>query len=282
MKEARYEDPRFKDTRRKIACVIPLYIPVGRKKDYSYFIEDKFETLNKTLAAHAHYSPGVAYDLILVNNESPEDFEHFKTKIDNVDGWRMLSRPNEGFGFGAWKYAYEQLKDEYDFFLFTEDDNSPAMDGWLQDIFLLFHSEQDIGAVGNFVEAHGHNPIADEVQELCGTTREGLYNFDGAFTFTSTSILRQVEKTGGLPVFPCQPKHERLAVVNELAFQQPILELGYKLVSYAERGRLLIHGSELYTGDLANRGPIAPIVNHNAWRRTPEIKEAFDWYKIEQ
>lgn len=281
MREASYEDPRYGEPtgRGKIACVIPLYIPNGRKKDYGYFVEDKFETLTKTLAAHKHFKPGVAYDVILVDNESPQDFDHFNRICADDPSMRMLRRQNEGYGFGAWKHAYETLKNQYDFFLFIEDDNAPAKDGWLAEILLLFFSDPDVGAVGNYIEAHGHNAVSDEVRELCGQTRESFYNFDGAYTFTSTSILREVDTIGGLPVFPCQPKHKRSATVNELAFQQPILELGYKLLSFSQSDRLIIHGSEIFTGDLSDRGAIAPIVNHNAWRKTPEVAEAFAWYQ---
>lgn len=279
MKEARYEDPRHPDIQGKIVCVIPLFIPPGRKKGYGHWVEDKFESLCMTLAAHEHFKSGVDYDLVLVDNGSPRDVEVFEKA-----GYRILHRENEGYGFGAWKHAWEVLRDEgYDFFLFTEDDNAPTFDGWLADIVSLFLSRRDVGAVGNFVEAHGHFGISDEVQELRGTKREGLYCFDGAFTFTSASVLRQVDAHGGLPVYPCQPHHERSATVNELAFQQPILELGYALVSYSQSGRLLIHGSELYSGDLLNRGPMpAPIINHNARRRVPEVAKIFEWYEPTQ
>lgn len=277
MHEAQYEDPRRHTAKGKILCVIPLYIPQARKKDYGHFVEDKFETLKKTLAAHKHFAAGVDYDVVLINNGShmPNDVEYFRKA-----GYRIFDRENEGYGFGAWKFAWEHFKDldMYDYYLFTEDDQAPAKDDWLLEILTLFHSDADIGAVGNSVEAHGHDVTADQVQELCGTKRDIVYCLDGSFTFTSARVLSQVDATGGLTVFPCEPKFPRAATVNEVAFQQPILELGYKLVSFSGMNRTLIHGSELYTGDLANRGPIAPIINHNAGWKVPQIEEAFRWY----
>jgi len=274
MRSAAYNDPKHPvPLRDRIACIIPLYIPQGRTKDYGHFIEDKFETLKMNLACHQHYQSGLPYDIILVNNSSPQDADYF------ADQYRTLDRKNSGYGFGAWKYAWEQLKDDYDFFLFTEDDIAPTDNGWLARIFRRFDQDPLTGALGNYVEAHGVDPISSQVLRLLGSTRDVVYCLDGGWTFTSTKILRQVDKIGGLPVFPCQPESELDATVNELAFQQPILELGYWLDSF-DGDHYIIHGSEVFTGDLSSaEGPMAPLINLNARHKIARVREHFAWYE---
>jgi hypothetical protein len=259
MTEGFYDDPRFPDVRPKIACIIPAYIPANKTKDYGYFIEDKSETIRLNLAAHKHFRPGVAYDIIVIN--------HGGFSSEEV---RVIDKPNEGYSFGAFKQAWEEFGEYYDFYLFAEDDIAPAKDDWLQEIVLKFFSAPDIGAVGNFVEARSLRERQSELLwELLSYEREMLYNLDGAFTFTSAKILRQVEKIGGLPVFDCEPRTKIPATINECAFQQPILELGYRMVAF---DGFVVHGSEIFTNNLSSRtGQLSPLINVNGRFKIPEV-----------
>lgn len=263
-----YTNPKHNQVKPKVACVIPVYVC---KKDYGHYREDKLETITMNLAAHKHYKAGIDYDIILVNHGKPINFPEYK----------ILERPNFGYSFGAYKQAWETYKKEYDFYLFNEDDIAPSKDGWLAEILLKFMSDKNIGAVGNFVEGRSADESgSDKAWSLINFNRDMMYNFDGAFTFTSSRILEQVEEIGGLPVFPCMPETKLPATVNEMVFQQPILELGYKILSFADGEHFVVHGSEVFTGDVMhNTGPLCPLINLNGRRKIEAIRKNYEWYQ---
>lgn len=266
MSSAFFEDPKHPDVRPKIAVVITAFLT---KKGYGgYFVDDKLETLRMNLRAHNHFPAGVDYDLIIVNHGEPIP------PVEQVRNMTIIDRPNEGYGFGGWAQAWEAYGDLYDYYLFCEDDMAPARDGWLAQFVVLFNEDRRTGAIGNFIEARSYTEgdfsrmVWGEVE---GYQRDMMYNFDGSYMFTSSKILKQ---TKGLHPLPCEPHHDRSATVNEVILQLPILELGYRLTSW---DAFVVHGSELFTGDVAADPelPIAPLMNLNGRHKVPRVAEVF-------
>ncbi len=278
--EAFYEDPKNKRVHKKVAVVIPAYLVT---KNYGYYKEDKEATLLLNLKAHLHFKAGVDYDIIINNRGNKltpkilAEIEKFKDSNGNSTVLLMQGWENEGFSFGAWKQAWENCRGTYEYYLFVEDDMAPAKDLWLLEFVDKFISDRDIGAIGNFLESRcSTEPFSEELWKDIGYTRDTMYNFDGSYTFTSSKILKEVDEHGGLLVLPCEPLFkDRPATINECIFQQPILELGYKL--YAWKERYVVHGSELFTGDVAAEPiwDIAPLMNLNGIHKIPRVKEVF-------
>lgn len=264
-----YTDPKYERVQPKIAVVIPCYVPENPVKNYGHFQENKLDTIMTNIGAHAFFDAGVAYDIIIV--------DHSPKEMIFPDECIVLRKPNFGYSFGAYKQAWEEYRGKYDFYLFAEDDIIPSKDGWLTEIVMKFLSKEDIGCVGNFVEARSINENSSDIAwNLLNYKREMMYNFDGAFHFTSSKILKQVEKIGGLPVFECQPVTNLSATINEMIFQQPILELGYRIESFADGKHFVVHGSEIFTNDLMYReGPMTPLININGRHHVPEIAELY-------
>ena len=98
-------------------------------------------------------------------------------------------------------------------------------------------------------------------------------------TFTSSTVLRQVEKIGGLFVLPVIADEN--AQRNELIFQQPILELGYKIVSFHDGEHLCYSDGYFLDEDpeYKNIPPenVTPMVLAHA--RMFVFKNHFRWYK---
>lgn len=269
----KYNDPKFNRVKPKIAVVISSFIGGIQRYGHNHS-ENKLDILKLNLSSHKHFDSGADYDLFVINNGSTnEEGKKFHNEIGS------MKRENEGYSFGGWKWAWEQLKDKgYMFFLFTEDDIAPCKDGWLKELIDKFFSSSEIGAVGSTIEVHtkGYNEFIDNVCDLC--ERESIIHFDGAFTFTSADILRQVDEIGGLSVLPCGTNHS-LGVRNELLFQTKIFELGYSAIGFDDGNYTTIHGSEVFSNDLRYRTNILePLININAINFVPEVKEAFSWY----
>jgi len=279
MKEGFYTDPQLKRQNRpaKIAVVITFY-NAGKKAYADNFVDDKYETLMMNLAAHRHFRPGVPYDIVIVDHGPGE--LHFPDE----PAYTILRRENFGYSFGGWKQAWDTFGPIYDFYCFCEDDIAPTRDDWLLEILRKFLSAGDVGAVGNFVEARSisENGSGLAWKAAGNPKRDMMYNLDGGYTFTSSRVLSEVEDAQvyfggpGILVMDCGPGSEYHGTTNEMIFQHPILELGYRIDSFADGDHFLVHGSEIVTNDLMHHsGPFAPLLNLNGRHRVPELKELF-------
>lgn len=296
LKEGQYKDPKYNIKRRaKIVNVIVTYVPPEMTEtcparsnididDYVWYDENKLDTIKFNLECHKHYNAGVDYDIIIVDNGSKNDAtQRYLKYLEDEEGIRVFRRENIGFSFAGFKYAWEQLKEEYDYFLFNEQDGVPTRDGWLLEILQKFHSDKDVGAVGNNVEDFDLTKIFGELKKLCPYigNRNITYNLDGFMTFTSSSILRKVDKIGGLFVLPIVGDKD--AERNELIFQQPILELGYKIVAFNDGEHKYYAGVSILDDQPEFKDleitKITPMTL--AHTRFFTLKAHFDWYNNE-
>lgn len=253
---------KYKKKNPRIALIMPVYVGSQARTHYTIIdetkkkevniVEDKLELIKFTIKCIKHFKTDLNYELILIDNgtESEEAIEYYKTLP-----YRVIRRKNEGFSFGAWKYAWEKLKKKYDYYLFFEADYAPCKDYWLEEIYEEFHKSDDIGAVGNVLETMGRLPYPKHIEintkseeskfteteinkylEIVNDGRDYIINLDGCYTFTSREIIEQVYKNGEFRVLPCGggKRHEdsKASTTNELLFQQPILNLGYKIVAF--------------------------------------------------
>lgn len=303
MREGHYDNPKYPvEKRAKILCVICTYVPVGgyemncpglsshnhHKK--ILYAENKIDTVKFNLACHKHYKPGVDYEIAIVDNESPEpEFRKYLRELVK-EGYKVYKRPNVGFSFGAFQWAWKQFGRKYDYYLFCEQDGVPAKDNWLRDVLVYFHGEPNVGAVGNFVESRTISESKDffrDMAKACSLLkdRDWMCNFDGFFSFTSSTVL---EECNGPFVFDLkgQALIEARATWNELCFHQPILEAGYKLISYFDLKHILWKGQYVLDHDPRfDRLPlsrVAPLVLAHPRLLDPRARELFKWYGTEE
>lgn len=289
-----YKDPKFEGRKlkkkgNKIAIVIPLYVGKEGREDYvvlneagewySAYKDNKLDNIKFTMACHKHFDAGMDYELILVDNSTDDEGakEYYKTLP-----YKLYERENNGFSFGAYKWFWENNND-YDYYLFHEQDFAPCKDGWLKEIYDLYQSDPEIGAVGNVMEYRDtDDPAKDLVDEqirITGTHRNHIINLDGAFTFTSKEVLQEVDRIGGFKVLDGKVKTSSF---NELLFTQPILELGYKMAAFGNRefsktDRIHFYGSR--KGNLTrvfNGNKLAPIVDGITRITCEQMKQYFN------
>lgn len=104
---------------------------VLRFPDHYQDISTQHDALNQiqgVIAFELGQKPGEKVDIIIVNSDC--GFREGNEYLDNVDGTttkygtiRVIHKPNNnGWSFGAFNYAYEKFKNEYEYWMFTEDD----------------------------------------------------------------------------------------------------------------------------------------------------------------
>jgi hypothetical protein len=262
-----------------IACVMPVHVPVNPIKKYEIrsvahpehtemLEENKVDSVDFTLSAYSKLDAGIDFDLIVISNENKNrevwDILDEAANVGIIS--QLLHRENEGFSFGAYDWFWESpFSKQYDFFLFHEQDICPAKDGWLLEIFKRFNSHKRIGAVGCVMEDHERDsryPWKNPVFDHFG--RNKISNLDGAFTFTSKKVLDLVHyHFGGLPV-----SKDYHPVVNELLFQQGILELGFTILAFGDRSYkgeyYCTHGVEFLEHNPMDYEKICPMLHTHA------------------
>lgn len=302
---ASYPDPKTKVSmpkrefkpKAKTLCVINTFVPKTGWVDYTtrYYSDhsirvyrhDRIECLKFMLAAHRHYDPGMPVDTIIIDNSSPhvEAVEHMRS-----DGLLFYSRPNSYLSFGAYRYAYEQFGQDYDYFVFHEMDWVPAKHNWLKDLVEYWVEDQTIGMIGNLIETRGTNyPALNDNQqtnnsfvEKIAPHRTQMWNLDSEYLFTSRFVIGQM---GNWLMFPCTPETDLSPAFNELAFQQPLMECGYNIACFNDGKHLMWYAT--YNNGISpkwNKGfeNITPFVPEQTRCFMSEMREYFDFYDHEK
>lgn len=282
----------------KIAVVTCSYIPKGRieygtgirsvqnSDKYLSYDEDKLETLKFTLACHKHYKPGMDYDLFVIDNTSDDpsisEIEEYCQK-NNIPFER---RENVGFSFGAFRHAFYKYADKYDYFLFHEQDFSPSKDGWLKEMYNFFHSEDNVGAIGNCVEGprSRSGAEAEGTYKLYPEIPDTFVNLD-QLAFVKTDILKKCVDKWGWRLIDWTPEKEGQgsATINELSFTIPIFLEGYKFKGFMnERKYVATNGICVWDERPWEIGlpddRIAPMILAHARVFHERFKRIYSWY----
>lgn len=287
LREIRYEDPvskidiskRSHLSNPRTLVVLCSYIPEGlmarynsrlfKTHEFISYQHNRLECLKFTLESFKHIEAGSSYDLVIIDNDSPSvrgcDF------LKNSD-CLVISRENTYLSFGAYKTAWELFGEDYDYFVFHEMDWVPARKGWLRYLIDIWEADSEIGMIGNLIESRSwtEKPTTDGQQianafiEKINKDRSHHYNLDSEYLFTDRTVLEQMDEVGWL-MFECEPQTDLSPAFNELAFQQPILEMGYKLRCFNDGEHTMFYG-------IYNRG-LPPKWDHGFENLTPFIPE---------
>ena len=106
---------------------------------------------------------GCPYDTIIVNNENANATDDVKDLLKSIDGQKtfngkfiVLNRPNVGISMGAYSHAYEKLREEYQWWHFTEDDYIYNVKDWYKETKKFYNSKENVGAVATLGSNGNH------------------------------------------------------------------------------------------------------------------------------
>lgn len=166
--------------------------------------------------------PGIECDTILVNNDT--GWEKGNRYLATLDGTKtfagvlkVLTRENYGTSLGGYNHAYENFRDAYDYWTFTEDDILISGDKWLVRCIETFEREPDTGFVA-----------------IQGLSKELALHAHGGVGMTHVRVLNEVRKVWGS--LPHRERHETQTnldhiVFGEVLFTNIIRRMGRKLVT---------------------------------------------------
>jgi hypothetical protein len=187
------------------------------------------ELLKLILSEEISINPGVeVMDTIIVNNDT--GWSRGNDWLKSVDGTKthsgkiiVLNRNNSGRSFGGYNEAFRKYKNDYDYWIFTEDDILINGDEYFSKSISEFKSDKEIG----FLALQG---ISNE--GLNGQFGPEVIHAHGGVGITSTKVLTElVKKLGALPFANETQSQEYYDIIQlgEIAFTNQITRLGYKL-----------------------------------------------------
>lgn len=192
------------------------------------------DLLKLTISIEKNVDPGVETDVVIVNNDvNYEKGNAFLNLINDEKihsgKIRILHRENYGRSFGGYNYAFEKFKNEYDYFIFTEDDILINGDGYAKKAIDVFESEESVGAVAY---------QSTSTQNSDGRIGQEFIHIHGGVCLSSARMLGELyDKCGMLP--HCtkneSQRYDDILEKGEVAFTNKIYKIGYKLININEK-----------------------------------------------
>lgn len=166
---------------------------------------------------------GVPLDIYFINNDV--GYERGNKWLDEINGTEtknghiyVLHRKNLGGSFGVYDYAFQLLKERYDYFMFTEDD------------LFIFGDQYYRKAINTFEKYNLGFLAFIDVERVRNKTHA-----HGGIGLTSTKILERVNlKHGSLPHFTGDWDKPKVIRDGEIPFTNIIHEMGYTIDKFGE------------------------------------------------
>ena len=171
---------------------------------------------------------GIPCDTIIVNSDA--GWQEGNDYLDSINNSatrcgfiRVLHRPNIGVSLGAYNDAYQKYKNEYDYWIFTEDDILINSHHYYRIAINAFNQQKNTGFVAF---------IGLSIEGCNEETGQHLLHAHNAAGITHVSILNKVhDKFGKLPYADNENAqgYQDVILYGEVAFTNVIKQLGYEL-----------------------------------------------------
>jgi len=187
--------------------------------------------------------PGVECDTIIVNNDIGwQKGNDFLKSIDNMKTYggklKVLNRRNYGRSFGGYNRAFEVFKDDYDYWIFTEDDILIIKERYYEKCIKAFEEKENVG----FVAIQGLSDLG---------LRETILHAHSGAGISHTNVLNVLyNKLGMLPHSREDTCQSYAAIIEngEIAFTNEIHKLGYELAAMGCKTPLYIYAYDYMRG----------------------------------
>lgn len=164
----------------------------GARRRFDFYEDDTIELLKYAYENEKSIDPGkgVSVDLVFVNNSFyNKDYHRGNAYLESLSGAStktgkivVLPGDNIGMSFGGYNSAYQTLKDDYDYWLFCEDDLLFSEDEYYASMIKQINTDSSIGFISptgvgsaGTSKQHAHGSIGltkkEYLQQACEINR---------------------------------------------------------------------------------------------------------------
>jgi hypothetical protein len=187
--------------------------PVGyfsHSQNFTTF-EDTVELLKYQIEMEKKYPPGINRDLVIVNSDvGSKEGNAFVEKLNNkeINDGKIISftRKNVGLSYGAYNDAYLMLRNNYDFFLFIEDDLITAKENYLKIGIDQWNKIKNCG----FIAYYGLTRVKKSWWDQAGLNKTNAISAYSGCGLSSKIVL------------------------DELGLSKSIIDLGFKMTEFKD------------------------------------------------
>ncbi len=203
-------------------------------------VKDTIHLLNFQISMEEKYPPGINRDIIIVNSDvGSEEGNLFIKKLNNkkIDNGKIITFTRENFGlsYGAYNDAFIKFKENYDYFLFVEDDLITAKKNYLKIGLDKFKENTNTG----FLAYYGVSKIPKSWWKIAGLNDRNAFSAYSGCGLTSKKILNEIyHKHGCIPHNKKDINHLNSIAYGEIAFSKSFIDLNYNLIEM--RNEILI------------------------------------------
>jgi len=223
--------------------------------------------INLTISEEVKTFPGADVDLIFVNNKiGNKDFDNFildlnHTKLPHGEIYTIES-DNIGWSFGAYNAGYKKFRNNYNFFIFTEDDTLITRENYASIGLDTFFNTENCG----FVAYSGLSSSAFSERS------KRTLHAHGGIGLTSKKILDHVISVNNkLPFCIDNSSYKSVIMEGEVRFTNIIHELGYTLTEIPNSQKYFDFAYDFERGiDLPINPNFVTLANHFLYKKTRE------------
>ena len=186
--------------------------------------------INFIIGKEEEYDPGIDRDLIIVNsNVDNVEGNNFLNNLNNHKISRgkilIVNRKNFGRSYGSYNEAFKLYKNDYDYFLFTEDDVIILGNNNLKIGVEKLQNYNDFG----FLSYIHSTKIGKWYWSKLHLNKKNAFSCHGGTGLVSTKMLNMIyEKYGALP-HNKGSNYDDDITFGEVAFPNSVIKLGYKI-----------------------------------------------------
>lgn len=195
--------------------------------------EDVINLINLILKEESKSDPGTNVDLIIVNNSIGDTiFDNFIDQFHNTSYTNgkifVVKSNNIGWSFGAYNAGFKKFKNNYDYFIFTEDDTLITRDNYASYAIDLFERIHNCGFVS-------YTGLSKSAFGKVGT--ETLHAHGGVGLSSKEVLTKVLKKNKNLPFCNNNSSYRKIILDGEVRFTNIISELGYVLAEIPDTNK---------------------------------------------
>ena len=194
--------------------------------------DDVIELLKYHLDYESKIGAGHNQDILIVSSNSAE-FKKGKEFLNSLDGMNtnegkilIMLRENIGYSFGAFNAGFQKYQNEYDFFLFQEDDLFTQVPNYLGKAMNIWDETENCG----FIPFIASTKVGRSHREALNIKKNEIVSCHGGHGMSSAKVLKHVTKEFGSLAYNSKESQEYIDHLRdgEIMFTYTIKLLGYQ------------------------------------------------------